>query len=424
METFATLCFALAMLHTFSVKQFQRLAKKFPKGTAGETTFHLLGEIEIAFLVWATVFLVFFAATQGPRSAIEYLKNCSFTEPAFVFVVMTVSATRPILRLAQQFIAHASRLLPFQKPIAFYITTLVVGPLLGSLITEPAAMTVTALILFDRFYSKEFSLKWKYATLALLFVNISIGGTLTPFAAPPVLMVAQKWNWDLAFMLTHFGWKAAIAIVASTLLVAWRFNKELAHTRWENPTSLVKIPVWISLTHLIFLALLVFNSHTFLAFTGVFLIFLVLFFITKKHQYPLQLRAGLFVALFLAGLVILGGPQRWWLEPILTQLNHLPLFLGSTALTAITDNAALTYLGAQVPTLSEASRYFLVAGAVTGGGLTVIANAPNFAGFSILQASFKVERLLERYDEGISPLPLLLHALPPTLIAALCFWFL
>ena len=86
-------------------------------------------------------------------------------------------------------------------------------PVAGSFITEPAAMTICALLLARQFFDLEPSTRLKYATLGLLFVNVSIGGTLTHFAAPPVLMVARPWDWDLLFMLSHFGWRAALAIV-------------------------------------------------------------------------------------------------------------------------------------------------------------------------------------------------------------------
>lgn len=261
-------------------------------------------------------------------------------------------------------------------------------------------------------------LKLKYATIGLLFVNISIGGTLTPYAAPPVLMVAKPWSWDLAFMMTQFGWKAVIAIVVATAIVTARFKKDLTKVSWEKATGRAseRIPFWVSATHLAFLAAVVFSSHHLVVFAGVFLFFLGLVSVTREHQDDTRLREGLLVAFFLGGLVVLGGQQRWWLEPILTHLDTLPLFLGGLSLTAITDNAAITYLGAQVPSLSEASRYALVAGAVAGGGLTVIANAPNPAGYGILNPSFG--------EEGISPILLLTSALPPTAIAALCFWFL
>lgn len=416
-EIFATTCFALAILHTFSVKRFQHLAHKFPDGSVGENFFHLVGEVEVVFGVWAAIFLAFLGITKGSKVAIEFLESQNFTEPALVFVVMVVCSTRPILVLASKLIEVFSRVLPVKAPVAFFATCLVLGPLLGSFITEPAAMTVTALILLERFYKKGISQKLMYATIGLLFVNVSIGGTLTPYAAPPVLMVAKKWNWDLGFMVSNFGWKAAIAILISTCIVTFKFKDELAKVSLDlTPRSNLRIPSWVIATHLMFLIAIVLSAHHLVLFAGIFLFFLGLATVTKEYQNELKLRDGLLVAFFLGGLVVLGGPQRWWLEPLLTRLDALPMFLGGISLTAITDNAALTYLGSQVPSLSEASRYALVAGAVTGGGLTVIANAPNPAGYGILNSSFG--------EEGISPLLLFRGALLPTLIAALCFWLL
>lgn len=415
-EIFATICFGLALLHTFSVKVFQRLALRYPEGSVEENFFHLLGEIEIVFGFWSFIFLAYFSFTQGPTSALHYLESQNFTEPTFVFVIMVVCATRPILFIATQLITLFAKLFPFKGQLPFYISCLIMGPLLGSFITEPAAMTVTALILLEHFYKKKISPSLMYATLGLLFVNISIGGTLTPFAAPPVLMVATKWNWDLAFMLKHFGIKAIIAIILSTSLVAFRFKKELQtikplRIKSSPPTA---IPLWISALHLMVLAGIILGSHHMIIFIGLFLLFLGLVKVTQEYQEELKLREALLVGFFLGGLVILGGPQRWWLEPLLTQLNSFYLYLGAMGLTAITDNAALTYLGSLVPDLNEASKYALVAGSVVGGGLTVIANAPNPAGYGILNDSFG--------KEGISSPQLFINAIIPTLIAALCFW--
>ncbi|HEY8279981.1 MAG TPA: putative Na+/H+ antiporter, partial [Bdellovibrionota bacterium] len=352
----------------------------------------------------------------GPQEAIHFLESCSFTEPAFVFVIMAVCATRPILEVSIRVLAFLSKLLPLPRAISFYLTTLVLGPLLGSFITEPAAMTVCALVLLRKYFGKDSSEKLKYATIGLLFVNISIGGTLTPYAAPPVLMVAKKWNWDLAFMLTHFGWKALLAIAISTAVVAYRFRKDLIKISLKESFSEKPMPLWISMAYFTFLALIVLSSHHLPLFAGIFLFFLGLVSVTREYQHEIKLREGLLVAFFLGGLVVLGSPQRWWLEPILTRLHALPLYLGSVSLTAITDNAALTYLGSQVPDLSEASRYALVAGSVVGGGLTVIANAPNPAGYGILNPAFG--------KDGISPLRLFQSALLPTGIAGICFWLL
>lgn len=417
-ELFASICFGLALIHTFSVKALQNWARRFPEGSVAENVLHLLGEVEVVFGLWALFLILFLAFNQGTEEAIHFMESRNFTEPAFVFVIMTVCSTRPILTLAARLIERASHALPFARPTSFYITTLILGPLLGSVITEPAAMTVTALILLERFYEKGIPARLKYATLGLLFVNVSIGGVLTPYAAPPVLMVAKVWDWDLSFMASTFGWKAALAVTISTLWTAFRFRRELGKLNWENAKSSKKreMPLWVSLTHLAFLALIVRSSHHLVIFSGFFLFFLGLATVTREYQSELKLREGMLVAFFLGGLVILGSPQRWWLEPLITGLQALPLYLGASALTAITDNAALTYLGAQVPDLTEASKYALVAGAVTGGGLTVIANAPNPAGYGILNPSFG--------RDGISPTRLFTAALVPTAVAAFCFWIL
>lgn len=412
----ATVCFVLAILHTFSVGVFNRLGSRFREGSVAENLFHMLGEVEVVFGLWASVYVLIHIFWDGYKSAVHYLESLNFTEPAFVFVVLAVCSTKPILDFASMLIGGIARMLPLNSTMSFYFVALTIGPILGSLITEPAAMTVTALLLVKRFFGPDVSTRFKYATLGLLFVNISIGGTLTHFAAPPVLMVAGIWNWDLVFMLTNFGWKGALSCFISTTIVVVAFRKELSGIRLPSrDKSVQQAPFWVIALHLLSLALVVANAHHIVMFAGIFLFFLGLVNVTQEYQDKLGLKEGLLVAFFLGGLVVLGGPQRWWLEPILTSLDSLALYMGAMGLTAITDNAALTYLGAQVPTISETSKYALVAGAVVGGGLTVIANAPNPAGYGILNPHFK---------GGISPIGLLLSALPPTFIAALCFWLL
>jgi len=267
------------------------------------------------------------------------------------------------------------------------------------------------MILKEFYFDRGISEKFKYATIGLLFVNISVGGTLTHFAAPPVLMVASKFGWGTLYMLEHFGYKSLTAVVLSTVAYLLIFRKELKGPLHEKSID-QKIPLWIMLVHVCFLVLVVLNAHHVVIFVPLFLFFLGFVQTTKYHQSPLLLVPSLMVGFFLAGLVVLGGVQAWWLQPILQKLPDLGLFLSATGLTAITDNAALTYLGSLVD-LSETAKYSLVAGAVAGGGLTVIANAPNPAGYGILKDSFK--------EGTISPLGLFLAALLPTIIVMICF---
>lgn len=417
-EILATVFFGLAVVHTFCVQQFARLAHRFPRGSVQENLFHFLAETEVVFGLWAAALFLGIVAVRGSLSeAVNYIDGLNFTEPKFVFVIMVVAATRPVVKLAEMFISLAARLIPASESVAFYFAALFLGPLLGSFITEPAAMTLLALLLKRRYFDQGISSKLAYATLGLLFVNVSIGGTLTHFAAPPVLMVAAKWNWGLAYMFEHFGWRAAAACAVSTLLVVaifWRELRTVPVARGDNRL----VPIWLTLLHVVFLALVVVFAHHPNIFFGVFILFLGLVTATREYQDGLKLREGLLVGFFLAGLVTLGSLQAYWLKPLIERLSGNALYFGATGLTAITDNAALTYLGSLVEGISDELKYALVAGAVTGGGLTVIANAPNPAGVGILQNA-KVFA-----GEGISPLGLFIGALPPTLIAIMFFWLL
>jgi hypothetical protein len=415
-ELLATTLFGLAVLHTFCVKRFAHWAHRCPEGSAAGQLLHFLAETEVVFGLWAAVLFIGIAAiNHSVAEAVHYIDTLDYTEAKFVFVVMVVAATRPVVKLAEGLIALAARWLPVTESAGFYLAALALGPLLGSFITEPAAMTLLALVLKRRYFDRGISRKLAYVTLGLLFVNVSIGGTLTHFAAPPVLMVAAKWNWGLAYMFQHFGWRAAAACGISTAAVAAVFWRELQRLEGE-PVPGGRVPAWLTGLHLIFLALVVAFAHYPNVFFGVLVIFLGLTAVTKEHQDELKLREGLLVGFFLAGLVTLGSLQAYWLKPLIQSLNGNALFYGATGLTAITDNAALTYLGSLVDGLPDELKYAIVAGAVTGGGLTVIANAPNPAGVGILQNA-KVFQ-----GEGISPVGLFLGALLPTAVAISCFW--
>ncbi|MBK1889915.1 putative Na+/H+ antiporter [Undibacterium sp. 14-3-2] len=409
----AAAIFGIAVLHTFSTKFFISLAHK-SQHHAG--LWHLLGEVEVVFGFWAFVLVAVMALLLNQKDAIHYLEAQNFTEPLFVFAILVVAGTRPVLWAVQAFVSRIARALPLNTQLASYFLCLSLVPLLGSFITEPAAMTLAALMLRDRFYSQAISERMKYMTLGVLFVNISIGGVLTSFAAPPVLMVAEKWGWNSVFMMQMFGWKAACAVVLNALLLSLFFRKELTALKAPEPTTAdAPVPFSVVAIHFIFLAATVWFAHYPVVFLGLFLFFLGFTEAYKQYQDRLMLREGLLVAFFLAGLVVLGGKQAWWLQPLLAGMDNAVLFFGAVVLTAVTDNAALTYLGSLVVGLPDAAKYALVSGAVTGGGLTVIANAPNPAGFAILKDSFN--------EKAISPLGLIAAAALPTGIAALFLHF-
>jgi hypothetical protein len=410
-ELIAAVLFALALLHTFAAKLFERLSHRYPRHAG---LFHLLGEVEVVFGFWAIVLIFAMALVSGGDKALAYAESRQYSEPLFVFVVMVIAASKPILHVVMATINCLARLMPFRAALARSWLGLAAVPILGSAITEPAAMTIAALMLAPQIFRSGVPERAKYFALGALFVNVSIGGTLTSFAAPPVLMVASAWNWDSAYMLTTFGWKAAIAVLLNATAAVYILRSHLKETP-EITSTLEKtsVPLSLVLVHLAFLAGVVALAHHPVAFLGLFLMFLGFAQAYERHQNPLILKEALLVAFFLAGLVVLGGMQQWWLQPIVSSMAPSVLFLGAAALTAVTDNAALTYLGSLIAGISEEAKYSLVAGAVAGGGLTVIANAPNPAGVALLRHGFA--------DGSIGAGELLLGALFPTLVAMAAF---
>src|SRR5690554_3132597 len=413
-EYLATALFALAVIHTFSVPVFARLANK---GGPHAGMWHLLSEVEAVFGVWAAVLVACMVLVSGVGSAVAYVESSNFTEPAFVFAIMVVAASRPIIAVVSIMVKMLARMLPMRRELSMYFVTLSFVPLAGSFITEPAAMTLAALLLRDAYFRRHGQEGFKYMTLGVLFVNISIGGVLTAYAAPPVLMVAHTFQWDTVYMSTHFGWRAVVAVILNAGVLTFICRKYLLDGTLGTDPSLQDtrppVPFSVIAIHSLFLIGVVLSAHHPIIFLGFMMLFIGYAQAYKRHQNPLLIREGLMVGFFLAGLVLLGGLQKWWLQDLLAGLSPTVLFWGATALTAFTDNADLTYLGSLVDGTDELWRYMLVAGAVTGGGLTVIANAPNPAGFSILKRFFP--------DGAISPLKLLISAAIPTLVAAFMF---
>ena len=410
LQIIAALVFAAAIGHTFASTWLLRLAHHSKRHGAA---LHLLGEIECVFGLWALVLIGVMAALQGTSSAVDYLEQRSYVEPLFVFAVMVVAATRPVLALSRKLVDAVARVLPGNPAVTGYFATLCLLPLLGSFITEAAAMTVAALVLRDRLYAAGPSTRLQYATLGVLLVNVSIGGTLTTFAAPPVLMVAGSWGWDNAYMMEHFGWRAALAVVVNALLTTLLFRGELRKLAAPTKASQAPPPVAVTLVTLLFLVAVVVFAHHPPVFLGLLLFFIGFATAYPQYQDRLIVREALLVGFFLAGLVVLGGLQQWWLQPLLQGMSAGAVFYGTTVLTAFTDNAALTYLASLVQGLDEDFKRAIVAGAVTGGGLTVIANAPNPAAFAMLKHRFA--------GHTITPLGLLLAALGPTAVAIAAF---
>ena len=437
----ATAIFLLAVIHTFFAARFIEAAHRVqhrhdqqseaaglpPRPSVVAELLHFHGEVEVIFALWGVPLVIAIAFSRGWTTAANYLNDTvNYTEPMFVVIIMALASTRPIIELAEGALRRLANL-GGGTPGAWWLVILTIGPLLGSFITEPGAMTISALLLARQFFDLKPGAVLKYGTLGLLFVNVSIGGTLTHFAAPPILMVARPWGWDMAFVLGHFGWRAVLAIAVSTLGYYFVFRREFKALATAAPVSDVipptaagatfsqsplPIPWWVTLGYVLFMVWTVVNAHYPALFLTGFLFFLGFDRATAAYSTLSDFRTPLLVGFFLAGLVVHGGLQAWWIAPVISSLTETPLFIGATILTAFNDNALITYLATLVPNLSDGLKQAVVEGAVTGGGLTVIANAPNPAGQALLGRFF---------SDAVHPLYLFLGAAMPTLIAAAMF---
>ena len=533
----ATIIFFCAIVHTFLTSKFIAIAHKWEKELQekidrnevpkysvhhGAELFHFLGEVEVVFGLWVIALsgaIVFFYDRATWVNYISY--DVNFTEALFVVAVMILAASRPILKLVESIMRRIAGMMGGSLA-AWWLTILTIGPILGSLITEPAAMTICALLLSGKLYDLDPTENFKYATIGLLFVNISVGGTLSHFAAPPVLMVAGPWDWGMIHMLSNFGWKAVLGITISNGFYFFIFRNELKKLEAEHSLRSIKdhiqrtfmsrvdmmiefekigpiisaemnikekveqkiekvmaeiknrlatrylpgiikkgidpklvkeafdqrfeelkllaiqevvpgilppekrapfidptwdkrddkVPFLVTIIHVLFMAWIIWNAHHPQLFVPGLLFFLGFVVVSSPYQNRIDLVSPMLVGFFLGGLVIHGGVQGWWIAPVLGNLKEIPLMFISTVLTAFNDNAAITFLSTLIPGFTDELKYAVMSGAVAGGGLTVIANAPNPAGQSILKKYF---------TNGVSGGKLLIASIFPTIIVLLCF---
>lgn len=428
--------FALAILHTLCVYKVHEWAKWLDMreknrrhGKKFERSFwvhmlYFLSEVEVVFAFWAIPLFFTIWGYYGWTIGLEYINTRDYTETLFVVVILSMASTRPIVHAAEWVIHWIAKCFGGSLS-SWWFVLLTFGPLLGSLITEAAAMAVCALLLSRKFYEYHPSKKLAYATMGLLFVNVSIGGVLTDFASPAVLILAHCWHWTMADMFFNFGWKAVLGIVTSNFVYWLYFRKELAHMNLRVKAVNIyqahstkgaeeSIPVWITLIHILFMVLIVSVSHYPAIFIAVFLFFIGFHQATRPHQHPIRIARPLMVGLFLAGLIIHGGLQGWWVASLLEGLSPLSVMGVAMFLTGFNDNTAISYLSTLIPNWGKAYQYAVFTGVVAGGGLTVIANAPNPAGYAILRKHF---------DRGVKPVNLFLAALIPTFILYAIYFF-
>lgn len=408
--------FIAAIIHTMLANQFFHLAKKVERrhkkpgvSFLAESLF-FLGEIEVVFALWVVPLIIVTTFYFGWKEVITYLNSRVYVEPFFIVVMMSLASTKPIIELAERGVHGIGKFFG-DSPASWWVTVLTIGPILGSIITEAAAMTIAVLLLIEKIYRYNPSKRLAYGTLGLTFVNFSVGGLLTNFAAPPAITLSRCWNWKLGDFFGQFGLPVLLGIALVNALYFFLLRKDFktlskpkkkAADHTKEP-----IPFWITLIHLAFIAWTIIMAHYPPVFMGGYLLFLGFHQATRHHQYELNLRRPLLVGLFLAGLVIHAGFQGWWIDPLMGDLQYGPLMAVGTVLTAFNENTTVSYLACLLDDLTPQLKYAIASGLVVGGGLTIIAHAPNPAGQALVRKYFK---------NGVSQFSLFVAALLPTLL--------
>lgn len=426
--------FVAAVFHTLMANHFTSLSEKVAKRHAqkekgGTKTvsfwaevLHFLGEIEIVFALWVIPLVIVVTTYYGWSDVIQYLNSRVYVEPFFVVVVMSLASTRPIIKAAERGVKKIAKFFG-DTPKAWWLVVMTIGPVFGSFITEAAAMTIAALLMKDKIYIHKPTKRLAYGTLGLMFVNFSVGGVLTNYAAPPALTLSRCWEWTAGDFFGLFGLRVLLGILICNLLYFFLFRRDFHHLKPTIPQEKAavksdkhkgKVPFWVTLVHLFFLVWTIVMAHYPPVFMGSYLLFLGFHQATRHHQYDLNLKRPLMVGVFLAGLVIHGGFQGWWIDPLIGDLGYGALMISGAVLTAFNENTTVAFLACLLDDLGPKLQYAMVSGLVAGGGLTIIAHAPNPAGQALLRKYFK---------KGVSPWNIFLAALIPTLIFLAIFYF-
>lgn len=419
--------FLLAIIHTFLTPKLFFLSERFRHKqlifTESSKKYYMLSEligilskVEIVFFVWAIPLFFLFWISEGFKLTITYFDTRNYSFPIYIMTIVVLTTSKPIIDFADRILTFLAKLGP-NTPKMWWWALLLGSPLIACLVKEPGAMIIGSTLLLRKFYYLTPSRSFRYATMGLLFSNISMGGLLTPVSSRAFMLVQSSLNWKPGFLLAQFSWKAFIAIILSTTIYYVIFRKEfdkLPSTVRDRINFKYAIPWWISATHILFLAAILWIKPASVILAAFFVLFLLFHKMTVFYQNPLHLDKMALLGLFYTGVLIHGDLQGKWISLIMEKLPGLGVLIVSFILSACMDNSIAHYLAMNVTSSSDCYRYLVVAGVTAAGGLTLLANSANLLGYTVLKTSFL----------SISFVKLFYYGLTPSLVALTIFWFL
>ncbi len=424
----ATFLFFCAVFHTFLTpslakiyQEYQHKKMVFPERwkrylLLGEC-FRLLSKIELVFIFWAVPLFFLFLWCEGYKVTMGYFNSRNYLSALFIMVMLILLESKPIEYFSECVFSTIAKI-GRQSPKCWWWTLMIAAPLSSFFLKETGAMIIASTLLVKHFYRLFPSTKFGYATMGLLFSNISISGLLSAFSSRALFMILPSVKWGNTMILQHFCWKAVLAILISTSVCYWIFRKEFDSFPAVSVSAKAKerIPKWVICTHIGFVAALMILQSEPLFMGALFVFYLAFQNFTVFYQHSINLAKIAFVGLFFVGLVVFGGLQEWWVLEVMHRMSDFGYLITAYILSISLDNALVNYIVHNLPVATDCYLYLVLSGCMSAGGLTLIANMPNIVGYLILKPSFP--------SSSFSLGWLFLAALGPSCISVLIFWLL
>lgn len=429
LRTGATVLFFFSVVHTFLTPWFYQrfqvckhkkmiFPEKWKKYLWLSECYRLLSRVETVFILWAVPLFLWFLYTEGYKMTISYFNSRNYIFSLFIIIMLLLLESRPIVYLSECIFSSIAKI-GKQSPRCWWWTLMIATPVSSVLLKETGAMIIATTLLSRSFYRFAPSTRFAYATMGLLFSNISLGGLTTGLSSRALFIILPSVKWGNSFILKYFCWKALIAILISTTVYYLIFRKEFA--RFPKVVTVLsnvkeRMPKWIICVHILLIVAVILARFVPLLMVAILIFYLGFQRFTIFYQRPMRIGKACFVGLFYAGLVIFGELQEWWVLELMHRMPDFGYMMTSYVLSIFLDNALVNYLVHNLPVATDCFLYLVIAGCMSAGGLTLISNIPNIVGYLALQSFFP--------SSSFSLGWLFLFALGPSIIALMTFWIL
>lgn len=416
-QIFSTIFFCIAIVHVFICDKFQKKARSLhgkERKSSRFSLFEFLGNTTLIFGLWLIPILILMLFLEGPSQTLNLIQSIDYVEPFAYFVLITLATVRPVLQLFDSLVDSVSKVF-HNKLILWWLTVLVLSALLTGCFSEIAVMTLTAQFLATRFFPLHPSKSLTYFTFSSLLLVIAVGTTIVPINFS---FFFKTFDSDLTRfkIFTLFGWKTLVALLGVLSFGLLFYRKEFDKLQRQKK-KVTRKSAAITARHFLYLFLILIasfgkeNPYILMMVIATVVILHKAAFKIVGQEGKLSLYLPLLIAFFTTTLEFHASLQKWWVEPLLTNIRGFPSFGLPYLLTGLNEHVPLAALKTTLIQVSEQVKFLSYLGVLAGGALTFIAKSSNIVAKKLLKTHFS--------GQVISPFMHLAYALPLTFIFAM-----